>query len=179
MLSASTKRNTFRSLLALHFVGLALTIGGRIADFVIEQQTSRSSLQALALGRDLTGTINKGLGLPGFLIIALTGIAMTVLRYGRRPPIWVWIKIGLNLTVLFVASPLVAPALAGARRWAHWSAEHNQLAPQFQQNAGQAAFYGVIIFVLFLANIPVAVWKPFLSVKLPRLRTLARSEAQA
>ena len=114
MLSASTKRNTFRSLLALHFVGLALTIGGRIADFVIEQQTSRSSLQALALGRDLTGTINKGLGLPGFLIIALTGIAMTVLRYGRRPPIWVWIKIGLNLTVLFVASPLVrrrSPAL--------------------------------------------------------------------
>lgn len=179
MQTASIKRNAFRSLLAFHFIGLALSIGARFADFVIDQQTGHGALRALAFGRDLTGAIARSLVLPGFLIMVATGVAMTLLRYGRRPPIWVWIKVFLNMIAFFVVSPLVAPALASARQWAHWSAAHNQLAPQFQQNAVQATFYGAIVFTLFLLNIPVAIWKPFASVKMSRLPELKRAKSRS
>lgn len=178
LMQANTRRNAFRVLLVLHFVGLALLIGVRFADYVIENRTAHSSLQILAFGRDLTFAINRTLALPGFLTIASTGIAMTLLRYGRRPPIWVWIKVTLNILAFFVVSPFVAPALTATRKWAHWSADHNQLAPQYQQSASQAALFGSIIFVLFLANIPVAVWKPFLSVKPSRFGAVNTAKAK-
>jgi hypothetical protein len=92
---------------------------------------------------------------------------MTIIRYGKRPPAWVWIKVALNVTAFFVVSPFVAPALTAARNWAHWSAEHGQLAPQFLQSAAQASFYGAIVFGLFLLNVPVAVWKPVFSLRKP------------
>ena len=157
------KRHSMRALLTIHLVAMAAFFGGRFADFVVERKTTGSDLQMLAFGRDLTNAIGRGLMLPGFLTMLVTGIAMTVLRYGKRPPAWVWIKVALNATAFFVVSPFVAPALAAARTWAHWSAEHGQLAPQFVQNAAQASFYGAIVFGLFLLNVPVAVWKPVFS----------------
>jgi len=169
MMSAKIKRNLFRSLLTLHFISLAVSLGARSADFVIEQQTGHSSLQLLAFGRDLTGTVARSLVLPSFLTLIVTGITMTILRYGRRPPAWVLIKLALTVVALVVVSPLVAPALTAARQWAHWSAEHDQLAPEFLHNAARASFYGAIAFALFLANIPVAVWKPILSARRPQV----------
>jgi hypothetical protein len=168
MQKATIKRHAFRTLLVIHFVGLALSLGARLADYVIEQQTSHGTLQALAFGRDLTGGVARTLIVPGFLSLFLSGVALTLLRYGRRAPLWVWIKVALNLIAVVGIAPFVAPAVAGARQWAHWSADHDQLAPQFQQNAAQAAFYGAIVVTLFLLNIPVAVWKPRLSVKAPQ-----------
>ena len=64
---------------------------------------------------------------------------------------------------------LVKPALEAAREWAHWSVQHGQLAPQFQEAVARASFYGGIVFALFLLNIPVAVWKPFSGLKLSQL----------
>ena len=161
------KRHSMRALLTIHLIGMAVFLGGRFADFVVERKTGGSDLQMLAFGRDLTNAIGRGLMLPGFLTMLVTGIVMTILRYGKRPPAWVWIKVALNATAFFVVSPLVAPALAAARTWAHWSAEHGQLAPQFVQSAAQASFYGAIVFSLFLLNVPVAVWKPVFSLRKP------------
>ncbi len=160
------KRNVGRSLLLFHFLGLGMSIGTRLAALVIDRVTRAGDLQSLSFGRDLTGQLARTLVLPGFLLMIATGIGLTLLRYGLRPPVWVWIKIGLNAVALFIATPLVAPALVAARTWAHWSVEHNQLAPQFQHSADQASLYGAVVFALFLLNIPVAIWKPFLSVKL-------------
>jgi hypothetical protein len=162
------KRNLFRGLLFFHFIGLALAVGTRFADWAIDAHTGAAGLQELSFGRDLMGELGRSLVLPGFLLMVATGIAMTVLRYGRRPPLWVWIKVGLNVVTLLIARPLVAPALAAARTWAHWSAVHDQLAPQFLQSAAQASLYGGLVFALFLLNMPVAIWKPFASVRLPR-----------
>jgi hypothetical protein len=169
MQTANIKRNAFRTLLVLHFIGIALAVGSRFSDFVIDQQTGNANLQTLALGKALAGTIAISLTAPGFWLIIVTGVAMTVLRYGRRPPIWVCMKAGITVAGLLVALALVAPALRATREWARWSAEHNQLAPEFSHSAAQASFYGAIVFTLFLINIPVAVWKPFLKVKLPFL----------
>jgi hypothetical protein len=163
------KRHVFRSLLVAHFIGLALTIGIRFAGLVIERVTSTPDLQSLSFGRDLTGILARSLTLPGFLLTVATGILMVLLRYGRHPPVWIWIKIGLTTAALSLATPLVAPALEAAREWAHWSVQHGQLAPQFQEAIARASFYGSIVFALFLLNIPVAVWKPFSGSKLSQL----------
>jgi hypothetical protein len=163
------KRHAFRTLLVLHFIALALTLGVRLASFVIYRVTSHADLQALSFGRDLTGVLARSLTLPGFLLTVVTGVLMVLLRYGLRPPIWVWMKVGLTTTALSLATPVVGPALEAAREWAHWSVEHGQLAPQFQESASRASFYGGIVFALFLLNVPVAVWKPFSGLKLSQL----------
>ncbi len=163
MSSASIKRNAFRTLLVLHFIGLALVVGIRFANFGIEHATSGGSLQVLALGRDLMGVLARTLTLPGFLLTVVTGIGMVILRYGKRVPGWVWVKVSLTAVALAIATSMVAPALEAARKWAHWSVEHGLLAPQVHDSAAQVTLYGGMVFVLILLTIPVAVWKPLLS----------------
>jgi hypothetical protein len=172
-MKASVRRNGLRALLVLHFIGLGMSVGARFADLVIESMTRTGGLQLLVLGRDLTGEVARSLVLPGFLLLIATGIAMTLLRYGWRPPVWVWMKVGIVSTVLLVANPLVAPAARAARYWAHWSLDHHQLAPQFQAAAARASLFGGIVVALFLLNVPISVWKPFLAVNLYRRRAPA------
>jgi hypothetical protein len=160
MSSASIKRHAFNTLLVLHLIGLALVIGVRFANFVIEHATSVSSLQVLAQGRDLTGMLALTLTAPGFWLTILSGIGMLVLRYGRKVPGWVWVKIGLTTAGLVLALTRVQPALQAARRWAHQSAEQGHLLPQLHDSASQVSLYGGIVFTLILLTVPVAVWKP-------------------
>jgi len=164
------KRTAFLVLLSTHFVGIALLIGASTAGVLIDQETSHGTLQILALGRDGGSFVVRGLAVPGFLIPAASGISMTLLRYGRRPPVWVWTKIGLNLGALAISAAFVTPALIAAREWTGWSIDHGTLAPMLQQSAAQAAIFSAVIVVMFLVNIPVAVWKPLASVRLPRER---------
>jgi len=178
MKDVGVKRNVGRTLLLLHFIGLAMSVGTRLADLVINHVTSGADLQSLSLGRDLTNESARSLVLPGFLLLIGSGIGLTLLRYGSRPPGWIWIKVALNAAGMFIATTLVAPALQVARSSAHWSAAHDQLAPQFQASAALGSLYGAIAFALFLLSIPVAIWKPHLSVKLP-LSALRPSRSKA
>ena len=166
MQAALIKKSAFRGLLTLHFIGLALMIGATVANLAINRHAGQGTLQALAFGRDISGVVLRAVVLPGFLVIVATGVAMTLMRYGRRPPLWVLIKVALNVIALVTGANFVAPALVAARRWAQWSAEHNQLAPLFQKSATQAEFFGVIILGVFLLNIPVAIWKPVMRSRL-------------
>jgi hypothetical protein len=99
--------------------------------------------------------------LPGFLVVLATGVALTLIRYGLRPPLWVWIKVGLVLAMTSIGVFGVGPAVAAAREWARWSAQHGQLAPQFVENVTRSSAYGSVVRVLFLITIAVAIWKPF------------------
>ncbi len=157
------RRNALRALLVLHFIGLTLVVGIRFASFGIEHATSLGSLQFLAWGRDLMGTLARSLTLPGFLLTVASGIGLVIVRYGKKVPRWVWAKVALTTIALAMAATFVAPALEGARKWARWSAEHGQLAPQLHASLHQVSVYGSIVFTLILLTIPVAVWKPALS----------------
>jgi hypothetical protein len=165
MSTGDLKRHMFRGLLVFHFIGLALTIGIRFANFAIYHATSTADLQQLSFGRDLAGEIARDLSLPGLLMMMTTGLAMTFMRYGLRPPIWIWLKLGLTVGALALAAPVVAPALEAAREWARWSVAQGHLAPEFHASVSKANLYGSIVFLLFLLNIPVAVWKPFASLR--------------
>ncbi len=168
------KRNAGRALLLLHFIGLAMSIGTRLAALVVDHATSGADLQSLSLGRDLTAELARSLVLPGFLLLIASGTGLTLIRYGLRAPGWVWIKVALNAAGVFVATSLVSPALQDARFWAHWSGAHNELAPQLQAAATRASLYGAIAFALLLLNIPVAIWKPRLFAKpAPRIPGLS------
>jgi hypothetical protein len=166
--AVSLRRDAFRTLLCFHLIGLALIFGTRFANLVVEHETDHGTLQTLAFGRDLMGVLARSLTLPGFLLTLATGVAMVLLRYGRRPPPWIWIKIGLTAVALGLASPLVAPALEAARKWAHWSVAHGQLAPQLHDSVGRASLFGAMVFTVILLNIPVAIWKPSRLRKPPR-----------
>ena len=103
------RKSAFRGLLTLHFIGLAIMIGATVANLVINQRTGQGTLEALASGRDLSGFVTRSVVLPGFLVTVSTGIAMTLLRYGRRVPGWVMIKVALNVITLAVGARFVAP----------------------------------------------------------------------
>lgn len=162
MNSPGFKRNAFRALLTLHFIGLTLVIGVRFASFGIEHATSTGSLFFLSWGRDLMGTLASILTLPGFLLTIASGIGLVIVRYGKRVPRWVWAKVALTSVALALASTFVGPALEAARNWARWSAEHGHFAPQLEQSLSQVSLYGGIVFTLILLTIPIAVWKPTL-----------------
>lgn len=160
MSSASIKRNAFRTLLVLHIIGLALAIGVRFADYVIEYLTGHGSLQALADGRDLMGALAGRLGAPGFWVTILSGIGMIVVRYGKNIPGWVWAKVGLTFAGFVLVLVKVAPALESARRFAHESAAQGYVMPQLHDSLHQATIYGGLTFTLILLTVPVAIWKP-------------------
>src|SRR6202012_3711546 len=103
MQTGNIKRNALRALLVIHLLGIAVIIGSRAADLVVYRQTTQAGFQMLAFGRDLGGAIGQSLTTPSLLLIVVTGIAMTFLRYGRRVPIWVWIKAGVTVLVVLVA----------------------------------------------------------------------------
>jgi len=172
------KRNVGRTLLLIHFIGLAMSVGTRLAALVIDRATAGADLQSLSLGRDLASELARSLVLPGFLLLIGSGVGLTLLRYGLRPPSWIWIKVALNTAGVFVAISLVAPALQATRFWAHWSVAHDEFAPQLQVDAARASLYGAVAFALLLLNIPVAIWKPNLAAKPPVSRVgLSRPEA--
>ena len=104
------KRNLFRVLLVGHFIGLTLAVGVRFADFVVESQTGHQSLQALALGQALTGTLAKTLVAPGFLLMIVTGVSMLLLRYGLRPPVWLWIKMTVTIVAVIICLLYTSPS---------------------------------------------------------------------
>jgi hypothetical protein len=169
MQSSAVKRHAIRGLLTLHFVGLALTLGLRFASLVIYGAAPTDDLRALVFSREVTGALSRSLALPGLALLVVTGAAMVFLRYGRRVPVWIWIKILLTTAAVSLASPLVAPALAEAREWAHWSLDHGYLASQFKEAAARASRYGGVVFGLFFLNIPIAVWKPLSALRLSDL----------
>lgn len=153
--------HVIRVLLFFHFVGLAATLGTRLAVGVIDAQTRTAQLPILLLGRDLIDRSQRHVILPGFLVVLATGAALTLIRYGLRPPLWVWIKVGLVMAMTSVGVFGVGPAAAAAQRWAAWSSEHGQLAPQLIESVARSRSWGNVVRVLFLITIAVAVWKPF------------------
>jgi hypothetical protein len=104
---------------------------------------------------------------------------MVIVRYGRRVPLWVYMKIVLTVTAVGLASPIIAPALEAARYWARWSLDHGYLAPQYKEAAAKAATFGTVVFGLFLLNIPIAVWKPLSGVKVSDVFSFGRGRRNA
>ena len=175
---AALKPHIFRALLFFHFLGLAATLGAGLGTGVIDSRTITAPISKLLLGRSLIDALQRTVILPGFLIILATGAALTFIRYGIRPPLWVWIKVGLVAATTGIAVLGVAPAAAAAQQWARWSAEHGQIAPQLLGNLARSRSWGNVVRALFVITIGVAIWKPFGAAGRRKLKSL-RSDAQS
>ena len=125
------KRQLTRVLLLVHFVGLTLSLGTIFTNVLIERHTGSGSLEQLSFGRDLVNLSSQYLIQSGFLIMVFSGILLTLLRYGIRAPFWAWLKLGLSVVIFAVVIFALDPARSVATEWAHWSAQHGQLAPEF------------------------------------------------
>ncbi len=174
MTGQKIKQQSIRVLLLVHFVGLALSLGAALANVAIERQTRGGSLELLSIGRDLISLSSRNLVQTGFFMMVISGILIVVLRYGFRAPAWVWIKLATSAAIFAVAFFGQGPATTALAALAHWSVEHGELAPQFQDGLAQAGRYGLTLLALFLTTIAVAIWKP---VSL-RIRTRGMSPEQ-
>ena len=96
------KRQLTRGLLFAHFLGLTLSLGAIFTNIMVERHTRGGSLEMLSIGRDEVTLSSRNLIQTGFLITVFSGIAVTLLRYGLRAPLWVWIKLGISVIVLTV-----------------------------------------------------------------------------
>lgn len=163
-----TNRSTIRrhaSLLAkgLHFGGLALFLGTIVSSVVIDRHIEAGELATLAKGRQAVSLISHGLIMPGLGLMALTGIAMSILRYGFRWPRWVFAKTACVVVIAVVAFSFLFPALDSATDWAVRSAQDNLRHPKYATYLARESGFGVVNLLLFLAAGALALWKPSLS----------------
>jgi len=155
------RRQLARGLLFFHFVGLSMCVGTIFVNVVIERRTRDTDLHLLSAGRDLISLSIGSIVQTGFWMTVMTGFLIVPFRYGFRIPIWIWIKLAITNAIFSIAVMALTPANDAATQWAHWSDDHGQLAPQFQENVAQADFYGMLILSLFLIATAVGIWKPF------------------
>ena len=163
MAAGNLRRQSTRILMLFHFIGLAMCLGSIFANVMIDRQTRGAGLEILALGRDLIALTSRNFIQTGFWMMVVTGILVVLLRYGLRPPIWVWVKAGTSTAIFAIVVLALDPAALSATQWAHWSAEHGQLAPQFLVSVTEAGRYGIMVLALLLVTTIVAIWKPFSS----------------
>jgi hypothetical protein len=154
------RRQASRFFLLVHFLGLALSLGAAFANVAIERQTRGGSLELLAFGRDLITFSSSVLVPTGFWMMVISGILVVVLRYGYRAPLWVWLKLTASVAIFAVADFAQGPVTRALAMLAHWSVEHGQLAPQYQETLALAGRYGLLTLALFLMTMGIAIWKP-------------------
>lgn len=159
-MSYAFKRQLTRVFLLLHFVGLTACLGTIFTNVLIERTTRSESLQLLSFARDLTSLSSQILIQTGFLTMVFTGILLTLLRYGIRAPLWAWLKLALSIVIFVTVTFALDPARSAATEWAHWSAQHGQLAQQFLDSASRATAIGRSVLLLFAITTIVAIWKP-------------------
>lgn len=98
----------FTVLMILHFLGLVMGMGGGFANIVAKRQMPKAQPVAypgMALAAEAVGKMAAS----GLVLLWLTGIAMTMIKYAGAVPTMLWLKIGIVgvMTVLVVGLNLM------------------------------------------------------------------------
>lgn len=104
----------FTVLMILHFLGLVMGMGGGFANIVAKRQMPKAqpaTYPGMALAAEAVGKMAAS----GLVLLWLTGIAMTMIKYAGAVPTLLWLKIGIVgvMTVLVVGLNLM---MIGAKR---------------------------------------------------------------
>ena len=98
----------FTVLMILHFLGLVMGMGGGFANIVAKRQMPKAQPVAypgMALAAEAVGKMAAS----GLVLLWLTGIAMTMIKYAGAVPTMLWLKIDRVgvMTVLVVGLNLM------------------------------------------------------------------------
>ena len=98
----------FTVLMILHFLGLVMGMGGGFANIVAKRQMPKAQPVAypgMAIAAEAVGKM----AVSGLILLWLTGIAMTMIKYADAVPTLLWLKIGIVgvMTVLVVGLDLM------------------------------------------------------------------------
>jgi len=143
-----------------HFIGMTLFLGVIVADIVIDGYAQTQSLAFLADARALVSVTGLQLPLLGLALLAPTGVAMTALRYGPRPPGWVVAKLVLTVAIFGNALAFLFPAIRAATHWAAVSAEQGHVLPEYAAAAARESAFGAANLLMFVLAGALAIWKP-------------------
>jgi hypothetical protein len=159
------RRLAYAVLRGLHFIGMTLFLGVIVADIVIDRYARTQSATFLADARTLVSVTGLQLPLFGLALLALTGFAMTALRYGSRPPGWVVAKLVLTVAIFGNALAFLFPAIRAAAHWAAVSAAQGQVlpahvVPEYAAAAAREGAFGAANLVMFVLAGALAIWKP-------------------
>ncbi len=144
----------------LHFLGLALFFGVIVADIVIDRYAETQDPAFLSHARALVSLTSFALPLRGLALMVATGVAMTALRYGARPPRWVLVKVGLTAVIFVNALVFVLPAVGEATHWAAVSAVQGRVLPEFSAAVAWEGLFGASNLLLFLLAGALAIARP-------------------
>jgi hypothetical protein len=159
------RRLAYAILRGLHFIGMTLFLGVIVADIVIDGYAQTQSAAFLADTRTLVSLTGLQLPLLGLALLALTGVAMTALRYGSRPPAWVVAKLVLTVAIFGNALAFLFPAIRAATHWAAVSAEQGHalpghVLPEYAAAAAREGAFGAANLLMFVLAGALAIWKP-------------------
>ncbi|MBV8440654.1 MAG: hypothetical protein JO312_08870 [Hyphomicrobiales bacterium] len=119
-------------------------------------------LHYVADARTLVSLTSFSLPLNGLALALVTGVAMTVLRFGVRPPAWVLAKLVLATAIFTNAKVFLFPAISDATIWAALGATQSQTPPEFFAAVAREGGFGALNLVMFLIAGALAIGKPAL-----------------
>ncbi len=157
------RRHVLLVLKGLHFVGLALFLGTIVSSIVIDIHIEGRGLTALAEGRQAVSLISHALIMSGLGLMIVTGIGLSILRYGFRWPRWILVKILFVVVIFGVAFFALLPALDSATVWAVRSAKDGILHSEYTYYLTRESIFGIANMLVFIGAAVFALWKPRLS----------------
>jgi hypothetical protein len=144
----------------LHFIGLAIFFGVIVANIAIDRFAETQAPAFLADARTLVSLTSFSLPLNGLALALVTGVAMTILRFGVRPPAWVLAKLVLATAIFINAKAFLFPAIGDATKWAALGATQGQTPPEFFAAVTREGGFGALNLALFLIAGALAIGKP-------------------
>ncbi len=163
------RRLAYAVLRGLHFIGMTLFLGVIVADMVIDGYARTQSPTFLADARTLVSVTGVQLPLLGLALMALTGFALTALRYGSRPPAWVVAKLVLTVAIAGNALAFQFPAIRATTHWAAVSAAQSHLVPEYAAAAAREGAFGAANVLMFVLAGALAIWRPAFGRRAPRV----------
>jgi uncharacterized membrane protein len=147
----------------LHFIGLAMLLGSILAFIVIGAvPVPEGDVAAVHHYRRLIRIMTWVLTVPGMLLVALTGLTMTIVRgYGFLRVGWLTLKQLAMLVILANAAFLLVPYVEQLFALSLQGLAQGALPPEYAVLKVREDIAGTVNFLFILASIALAVLRPF------------------
>ncbi len=150
----SVPSEALRILLALHFVGMALWLGGSLSLIFWSSSSKREGPAAVGYAYRVIDRVNRFLVMPGWLLVLITGLIMMP----GRTTMAVNIMAGLGLLAVVLSAAMVLPTGARLAGAAEDCSRRGEFTEDFRRLDKRAALWASIVGVIVVVTVFVGVY---------------------